>query len=89
MKQKVYTYMLYSEPDKGFYIGITRDTDKRLATHNRGGVVSTRDRRPLSLVYSKKHESYDEARQHEKWLKKKNKEYKLRLAQLAPPKRAG
>ena len=28
---------------------------------------------------------YAQARKHEKWLKKKNRDYKLYLAQLAPP----
>ncbi len=31
------------------------------------------------------HEDYLEARKHEKWLKKKNRDYKDKLAQLAPP----
>jgi len=39
-------------------------------------------------VYLKAHNDYQSARKHESWLKKKNKEYKNRLAevaQLAPP----
>jgi putative endonuclease len=81
--------MLYGKSDFGFYVGITNNLTKRLEKHNRGEVTSTKNRRTLILAYSKKHKSYGEARQHEKCLKKKSVDYKFRLAQLAPPSRAG
>jgi len=33
------------------YTGFTEDLDRRIAEHMRGHVISTRNRRPLKLVY--------------------------------------
>lgn len=88
----VYTYLIKSEKDGSFYAGITEDPYIRTDVHNRGGVKSSSNKRPYKLVYFKPHEDYQSARKHEKWLKKKSKEYKNKLAdiaQLAPPKKAG
>jgi putative endonuclease len=46
-----YTYVIISERDRKFYIGFTKDIEKRLAEHNDGLVTSTEYRRPLKLVY--------------------------------------
>ena len=46
-----YTYALLSEKDRKFYTGFTGDIKLRLKKHQRGAVESTRDRRPLKLVY--------------------------------------
>ena len=46
-----YTYVLYSEKDNKYYVGFTKDLKKRLEAHNRGLVSSTRNRRPLKLIY--------------------------------------
>jgi len=89
---KVYTYLLKSLKDEKYYVGITNDINRRLFEHNNGKLLTTAKRRPFSLVYYKTHENYLEARNHEKWLKKKNKEYKNKLVevtQLAPPEIGG
>ncbi len=82
---KVYTYLLKSLKDNSYYVGISEDISERLKRHNLGRVSSTANKIPWSLVYKKEHKNYEEARKHEKWLKKKNLEYKNNIAQLAPP----
>ena len=68
----VFTYLLKSEQDNTFYTGISADPNRRLAQHNKGSVEHTKKLRPWKLVYKKQHDSYEEARKHERWLKKKN-----------------
>jgi len=81
----IYTYLLQSLKDGSFYTGISIDLHNRVNSHNDGRVSSTKLKRPYTLVYFKEHSDYAQARKHEKWLKKKNRDYKLYLAQLAPP----
>ena len=44
-----YVYILRSLKDKKKYIGSTINIIKRLKIHNKGGVNSTKNRRPLIL----------------------------------------
>jgi putative endonuclease len=75
----VYTYLLKN--NKGtFYIGISENPNRRLNEHNAGKVLTTRLKKPWNLVYLKSHKNYIEARKQEKWLKKKNHNYKNKLA---------
>ncbi len=46
-----YVYVLYSEKDKGFYIGYSVDLKKRIEAHLNGRVKITKNRLPLILVY--------------------------------------
>ncbi len=46
-----YVYILFSEKDSGLYIGITKDLKQRFAQHRSGQATSTRNRRPLKLIY--------------------------------------
>jgi predicted GIY-YIG superfamily endonuclease len=46
-----YVYVLRSRLDSHHYVGLTRDLRERLREHRDGRVLSTRDRRPLELVY--------------------------------------
>ena len=46
-----YTYVLESDKDDRFYTGFTKDLKLRFEQHDKGLVESTRDRRPLGLVY--------------------------------------
>lgn len=78
--QFVYAYLLKSQSDNSYYTGITKDLDLRVGQHNSGAVRSTTKKTPWKLVYQKQHETYLEARKHEKWLKKKNRDYKDKLA---------
>ena len=46
-----YNYVLKSELDSNLYIGWTEDLENRVKMHNQGLVESTKNRRPLELVY--------------------------------------
>ena len=46
-----YTYVLQSEKDGKFYTGFTSNLKLRFEQHNQGSVGTTRDRRPLRLIY--------------------------------------
>jgi putative endonuclease len=46
-----YTYVLFSEKDRELYAGFTGNLRLRIKQHQGGLVESTRDRRPLKLVY--------------------------------------
>ena len=46
-----YVYVLYSLKDNKKYIGFTGNLKNRLKTHEDGKVESTRNRRPLVLIY--------------------------------------
>jgi len=47
-----YVYVLLSLKDKKFYSGYTENLKSRFEEHCKGKVRSTKDRRPLKLVYS-------------------------------------
>lgn len=77
----VFTYLLKSEKDGSYYTGIAKNLEDRLGSHhNKGKVVSTKKKIPWKLVYKKEHPTYEDVRKHEKWLKKKNHQYKDKLA---------
>jgi len=67
-----YTYVLQSDKDNGFYVGFTRDLKLRFEKHSRGQVESTRDRRPLKLIYYESCLNQDDATKREKYLKTYN-----------------
>ena len=46
-----YVYLLLSEKDGGFYTGSTNDLKRRVSEHTSGNVGSTKNRRPLKLIY--------------------------------------
>jgi len=46
-----YVYILRSSKDGNFYSGSTKDLARRFEQHENGHVESTRDRRPLKLIY--------------------------------------
>jgi len=82
-------YLLKSKIDESFYVGISENPQKRLMEHNSGKLKITSKKKPYTLVYMKEYKDYQSARKHEIWLKKKNMDYKLKLAQLAPPRTGG
>ncbi len=65
-----YTYVLKSQKDGKYYIGSTSDIEKRLQFHNEGFNVSTKNRRPLDLVFKKEFKDKKEAMQFEFLLKR-------------------
>ena len=84
-----YVYMLKSEKDGSYYVGISENIIRRLKEHNTGKLKRTSKNKPHKIVFKREHANYKEARKHEVWLKKKGKDYKNKLAQLAPPELGG
>ncbi len=64
-----YTYVLHSKKDGNFYTGFTKDLKLRFEKHQKGQVDSTRDRRPLELVYYEACIDRGDATHREKYLK--------------------
>ena len=64
-----YTYVLQSEVDNQFYVGYTKDLKLRFGKHNDGDIVSTKNRRPLKLIYYEACLSQQDALKREKYLK--------------------
>ena len=64
-----YIYILKSEKDGQFYTGYTKDLRNRLNQHNKGEVHSTKNRRPLNLVYFEGCLNQQDATHREKYLK--------------------
>jgi len=64
-----YSYVLQSEKDDKFYVGFTKDLKLRFGKHSKGQVESTRDRRPLNLIYYEACLNQDDATKREKYLK--------------------
>ena len=67
-----YTYVLRSEKDMKFYVGYTKDLKLRFEQHTKGIVDSTKDRRPLNLIYYEACENQQDATKREKYLKTYN-----------------
>jgi len=64
-----FIYILKSELDNNFYVGYTHNIDKRLQNHENGNVHSTKNRRPLRLVYFEACLNQQDAIHREKYLK--------------------
>jgi putative endonuclease len=65
----MFVYALQSERDKGIYIGMAADVERRVKEHNAGYNRSMRSRRPFRLFYGEECGSHAEAREREKFLK--------------------
>ena len=64
-----YTYILQSKKDGKFYTGYTKNLKLRFERHQKGRVNSTKDRRPLKLIYCEACLSQKDATHREKYLK--------------------
>ncbi len=64
-----YVYVLQSEKDGKMYIGYTQNLELRFEQHKKGEVISTKERRPLKLVYFEASLSQEDATHREKYLK--------------------
>ena len=64
-----YTYVLFSEKDNNYYTGYTKDIKLRIEQHSKGLVSSTRERRPLKLIYFEACLDQKDALHREKYLK--------------------
>jgi putative endonuclease len=70
-----YFYTLQSLKDKNLYFGYSDDLRERLKEHNAGRVDSTKERRPLDLVYYEAYKSEKDARERERQIKRRAKAY--------------
>ena len=64
-----YTYVLHSRKDRNFYVGYTENLKLRFEQHTKGKVESTKDRRPLKLIYYEACLNKKDAMHREKYLK--------------------
>jgi len=69
MKIYCYVYVLRSLKDRMFYVGFTKNLQRRLEDHNNGLVPATRRRKPLQLAYWEGCLNQTDATQREKYLK--------------------
>lgn len=66
--------------DGSYYTGYTPDLERRLKLHNNGrGAKYTRDRRPVTLAWSKEYRYFKRAFLEEKRIKKLTREQKEKL----------
>jgi putative endonuclease len=64
-----YTYILFSKKDNLFYTGYTKDLKLRFDMHCRGKIESTKERRPLELIYYEACLNQQDATHREKYFK--------------------
>lgn len=62
-------YVLRSEKDGDFYVGLTADLPRRLGEHERGESLATAPRRPFTLLFCEPFTSAGDARRRERYLK--------------------
>jgi len=62
---KGYLYILISLKNGTYYIGSSKDVDKRIGQHNSGNVKATRYKRPFGLVFKQEHENMIQAHRAE------------------------
>ena len=70
-----YVYVLKSKKDGNCYIGSTDNLKRRFVEHSEGIVQSTKNRRPLELVYYEAYKDLKDARKREHSLKLKSRAY--------------
>ncbi len=64
-----YTYVLQSEEDGNFYTGYTSNLKLRFEQHEKGLIESTKDRRPVRLLYYEACLDQNDATKREKYFK--------------------
>jgi putative endonuclease len=64
-----YTYVLKSNKDNNLYIGYTKNLKLRFEQHAKGLVESTKNRRPLKLIYYEASLNQQDATHREKYFK--------------------
>ena len=64
-----YVYVLQSSKDTKFYTGYTENLKLRFEEHRKGRVESTKNRRPLELIYYESCLDKKDAIHREKYLK--------------------
>ena len=75
-----YTYIIQSEKDLSYYIGSSKDPEKRLVKHNKPHKGYTARKQPWKLVYTEEYDSKSEAFKRENFLKnQRSREFIVRL----------
>ncbi|MBX2906837.1 MAG: GIY-YIG nuclease family protein [Taibaiella sp.] len=64
-----FVYVIRSEVNGNFYVGMTENVDVRLMQHNRGYTRSTKAHKPWTLFFFELFETRIEARKREVYLK--------------------
>ncbi|MBI2594979.1 MAG: GIY-YIG nuclease family protein [Candidatus Colwellbacteria bacterium] len=62
-------YILRSKKDAELYTGYSDNVQARIIEHQKGRVASTKNRRPLELVYCELYKNRKDAMQREKFFK--------------------
>lgn len=62
-------YVLKSKKDGTLYTGYSSNVKIRVRQHQNGSVLSTRDKRPLELIYCELYKNKKDALQREKYFK--------------------
>jgi len=76
---KIGTYILFSLKDRRTYVGSTNDLDRRLLEHEKGKVISTKNRLPVKLLYFEEFDNILEARKKEHYFKSCSGRKKMKL----------
>ena len=64
-----YVYILLSRKDNNLDIGFSSNLKNRIQTHFSGGVIATKNRRPLKLIYYEAYVNEQDAKKREIFLK--------------------
>ena len=64
-----FVYVLLSLKDRRFYIGLTSNNRRRFLEHQRGKNISTRNRRPLELIFYEAYLNKEDAMRRERYFK--------------------
>ena len=64
-----FVYILLSQKDHKFYIGLTNNLERRMFQHSNGEVVSTKGRRPLDLIFYEAYLNEKDAARREDYFK--------------------
>jgi putative endonuclease len=74
-----YVYILHSKKDGNLYIGSTSNLKSRLIAHDNGHVISTKNRRLLTLIYYESYINQCDAKRRELFLKGGNGRSQLKI----------
>ena len=74
-----FVYILFSLRDRKLYVGFTTNLEERMDEHQRGDVLSTKERRPLKLIYYEAYLKRNEAERRERYLKGGNGRQQLKI----------
>jgi putative endonuclease len=69
IREKYYLYVLQSQKNGKYYVGITKDVEGRVNQHNRGAGKSTKSSKPWNLLYTEEFRSLSEASKRERYIK--------------------